>query len=111
VPLDAISGRPRRAASLGGRDHWIADADSVVVKCSSAFARLPVLRIPGVVWTREQRGRLIVTSAPDASALSLSFFGFRTPARTVELLHRAARQRAGRGSRRLSRLQRKGRAA
>jgi hypothetical protein len=48
-----------------------------------------LLRIPGVVWTREQRERLIVTIALP-SALSLSFFGFRKPARTVELLHRAA---------------------
>jgi hypothetical protein len=30
MPLDAISGRPRRAAPIDGRDPWIADANSVV---------------------------------------------------------------------------------
>jgi hypothetical protein len=77
-----------------------------------------LLRIPGVVWTREQRERLIATIAPDALRPVAEFFGFRKPARTVEFLHRAAQQRAGRGSRRLRRVRttvestaKKGRAA
>jgi hypothetical protein len=55
-----------------------------------------LLGIPGVGGVREQRERLTVRIAPDALHPVAEVFGFRKPARAVDLPQEATRSRASR---------------
>jgi hypothetical protein len=55
-----------------------------------------LLGIPGVGGVREQRERLTVRIAPDALRPVAEVFGFRKPARAVDLPQEATRSRASR---------------